>query len=71
MSIERRDCGEWAIPGGMVDPGEKISTTLKREFLEEALNSNEMTDDEKQEAQQKLHQLFESGKFCTFFFLTF
>lgn len=30
----------WAIPGGMVDPGEKISTTLKREFIEEALNSS-------------------------------
>lgn len=28
----------WAIPGGMVDPGEYVSTTLKREFMEEALN---------------------------------
>ena len=23
VSIQRRDTGEWAIPGGMVDPGEK------------------------------------------------
>lgn len=38
MLIERHDCGEWAIPGGMVDPGEKVSVTLKREFTEEALN---------------------------------
>ncbi|GAB0089993.1 ADP-ribose pyrophosphatase, mitochondrial [Sergentomyia squamirostris] len=37
-AILRRDCAEWAIPGGMVDPGEKVSVTLKREFTEEALN---------------------------------
>lgn len=29
----------WAIPGGMVDPGETMTTTLKREFIEETLNS--------------------------------
>lgn len=35
----------WAIPGGMVDPGEKISTTLKREFIEETLrHANESTE---------------------------
>lgn len=41
--IERHDCHEWAIPGGMVDPGEhkQISATLKREFFEEALNSDD------------------------------
>lgn len=38
--IKRHDCGEWAIPGGMVDPGESVSQTLKREFTEEALNGN-------------------------------
>uniref|UniRef100_A0A5F8GZ34 Nudix hydrolase domain-containing protein n=1 Tax=Monodelphis domestica TaxID=13616 RepID=A0A5F8GZ34_MONDO len=41
VAIKRKDCGEWAIPGGMVDPGEKISATLKREFGEEAMNSLE------------------------------
>eukprot|EP00092_Neocalanus_flemingeri_P100402 GFUD01128229.1.p1 GENE.GFUD01128229.1~~GFUD01128229.1.p1 ORF type:complete len:124 (-),score=45.75 GFUD01128229.1:1-372(-) len=30
VSIQRRDNGQWAIPGGMVDPGEKVSTTVKR-----------------------------------------
>ncbi|KAL1498006.1 hypothetical protein ABEB36_008870 [Hypothenemus hampei] len=40
-AIQRKDCGQWALPGGMVDPGEKISQTLKREFMEEALNSLE------------------------------
>uniref|UniRef100_A0A3Q2E7M9 Nudix (nucleoside diphosphate linked moiety X)-type motif 9 n=1 Tax=Cyprinodon variegatus TaxID=28743 RepID=A0A3Q2E7M9_CYPVA len=39
VSIKRKDCGEWAIPGGMVDPGEQVSLTLQREFSEEALNS--------------------------------
>lgn len=37
VAIKRRDNGEWAIPGGMVDPGEAVSVTLKREFTEEAL----------------------------------
>mmetsp|Transcript_27665 Transcript_27665/g.84338 ORF Transcript_27665/g.84338 Transcript_27665/m.84338 type:complete len:274 (-) Transcript_27665:617-1438(-) len=36
--IKRRDTGEWAIPGGMVDPGELVSQTLRREFAEEAGN---------------------------------
>ncbi|GLV34477.1 uncharacterized protein CBL_09725 [Carabus blaptoides fortunei] len=43
--IQRRDCNEWALPGGMVDPGERISVTLKREFMEEALNSLERESD--------------------------
>ena len=39
ISIQRHDNKMWAIPGGMVDPGEKVSATLKREFMEEALDS--------------------------------
>ncbi|XP_052859897.1 ADP-ribose pyrophosphatase, mitochondrial [Anopheles cruzii] len=39
-AIERLDCGEWAIPGGMVDPGEKVSVTLRREFLEETMDND-------------------------------
>ncbi|XP_063242710.1 ADP-ribose pyrophosphatase, mitochondrial [Bacillus rossius redtenbacheri] len=39
VGIQRRDTREWALPGGMVDPGEQVTTTLKREFMEEALNS--------------------------------
>lgn len=39
VCIQRADSGVWAIPGGMVDPGERIATTLKREFMEEALDS--------------------------------
>ena len=62
VAIQRKDTGAWAIPGGMVDPGEKVlflmsnfdhhiqlfcrlihmmkvSVTVKREFMEEALDS--------------------------------
>lgn len=38
LCIKRADTGAIALPGGMVDPGEQVSTTLKREFIEEALN---------------------------------
>ena len=43
---------------GMVDPGEKISATLKREFGEEALNSLQKSSAEKRELQEKLQKLF-------------
>ena len=36
VAIKRKDTGDWAIPGGMVDDGEMVSVTLKREFTEEA-----------------------------------
>ncbi|XP_031631486.1 ADP-ribose pyrophosphatase, mitochondrial [Contarinia nasturtii] len=42
VAIQRRDTLEWAIPGGMVDAGEKATATLKREFIEEAMNSNKV-----------------------------
>jgi 8-oxo-dGTP pyrophosphatase MutT (NUDIX family) len=31
----RRDSGLWAIPGGLVEPGEAIVETVRREVLEE------------------------------------
>lgn len=39
VAIQRHDNGHWAFPGGMVDRGENIADSLKREFVEEALNS--------------------------------
>lgn len=33
--IRRRDTGQWALPGGMVEWGEDITTTIKRELIEE------------------------------------
>lgn len=41
VAIQRRDNFQWVIPGGMIDPGEKTTTTLKREFIEEALNGKQ------------------------------
>ncbi|XP_042233569.1 ADP-ribose pyrophosphatase, mitochondrial-like [Homarus americanus] len=62
VCIQRRDCGDWAIPGGMVDPGEQVSATLLREFLEEALNSLEMTEDDKNRTEKKLKDFFKAGE---------
>lgn len=36
--IKRTDCNAWALPGGMVDAGESVSVTVRREFTEEAGN---------------------------------
>ena len=33
--IQRRDNGKWSLPGGMVDWGEDIATTVRRELTEE------------------------------------
>uniref|UniRef100_A0A8C5Z1E0 Nudix hydrolase 9 n=1 Tax=Marmota marmota marmota TaxID=9994 RepID=A0A8C5Z1E0_MARMA len=51
--------GRWGPNhAGMVDPGEKISATLKREFGEEALNSLQKSSAEKREIEEQLHKLF-------------
>ncbi|XP_072298647.1 ADP-ribose pyrophosphatase, mitochondrial [Eucyclogobius newberryi] len=63
VSIKRKDCGEWAIPGGMVDPGEQISLTLQREFSEEALNSLTMSSSDKTKLHERITKLFSSQGF--------
>jgi ADP-ribose pyrophosphatase len=35
LIIQRGDNGQWALPGGMVDPGEKGYETISRELFEE------------------------------------
>lgn len=36
LLVRRKDTGQWALPGGMVDPGERVSKTARRELWEEA-----------------------------------
>ncbi|KAM8845756.1 ADP-ribose pyrophosphatase, mitochondrial isoform 1-T2 [Spinachia spinachia] len=63
VSIKRKDCGEWAIPGGMVDPGEQVSLTLQREFSEEALNSLAVPASEADRISERISKLFKSPGF--------
>lgn len=34
LAIKRNDTGEWALPGGMVKPGDSVSATVKKSFSE-------------------------------------
>lgn len=59
VAIQRKDSGQWAFPGGMVDDGEHVSQTLRREFTEEAAA---LPDKESQAAvERQLDQIFGSG----------
>ncbi|XP_078277198.1 ADP-ribose pyrophosphatase, mitochondrial-like isoform X2 [Rhinoraja longicauda] len=62
VAICRKDNKEWAIPGGMVDPGEKVSATLRREFGEETLNSLELPEAERQRVKELIDHLFQAGE---------
>jgi len=61
VSIQRKDTGAWAIPGGMVDPGEKVSVTVKREFLEEALDSTDTGRENLEELKEMVEKFFVQG----------
>lgn len=61
VSIKRLDTGEWAIPGGMVDAGDTVSRTLKKEFGEEALNTNVMSAKEVKQTEAQVAKLFKKG----------
>jgi ADP-ribose pyrophosphatase len=58
VSIKRKDNGHWALPGGMVEPGDNISITIKKEFAEEAMNSLTMDQDRDTIVKQQLDDLF-------------
>ena len=62
VSIERKDSGVWAIPGGMVEPGEKVSSTVKREFMEEALDSTDTAKENAEELREMVEKFFAEGK---------
>ena len=44
-----------------MDPGEFVSVTLKREFGEEALNSLDLSDEEKHKMEETIAELFHNG----------
>ena len=46
----------------MVDAGEVVTMTLRREFGEEALNSLEATDQEKRHIEASINELFSRGQ---------
>lgn len=51
----QRKSGTWALPGGMVDDGELVSTSLQREFAEEAAKL------EKKEDRDNMDAIFSAG----------
>lgn len=67
VAIQRRDTDQWAIPGGMRDPGEVITKTLVREFAEEALDyavqydKHDKIDKKASEMNKKLNDFFRDG----------
>ena len=61
VAIKRNDTGDWAIPGGMVDPGENVSLTLKREFGEETMAAMELPPDERAALMSSLDGVFKAG----------
>lgn len=61
VGVKRKDTGDWALPGGMVDPGESVTVTLKREFGEESLNSLELPENQKKVLATQLGKMFKNG----------
>jgi len=61
VAIKRRDTGDWAIPGGMVDCGELVSATLRREFSEEAGN---VPIDQREHFESLMERLFNPANGC-------
>ena len=58
VAIKRNDTGDWAIPGGMVDEGETVPLTLRREFTEEG---GHMEQSLKVRFEQLTAELFKDG----------
>jgi len=61
VAVKRKDNGEWAIPGGMVEAGDTVSLTLRKEFGEEALNTLELSQKDREIALGQIRKLFMSG----------
>lgn len=62
ISIQRRDTGEWALPGGMVDRWESTDDAVQREFIEEALNIPKVAEYFETEVGKSLKAFFNKGQ---------
>ena len=45
---------------GMVDPGEVVTTTVKREFIEEAMDSMALSEDDQRRINQQISDFFKN-----------
>lgn len=61
VAIQRRDNSQWAIPGGMVEPGQVVTQVLKAEFGEEAMAKLSVTDAEREKISRQIDRLFHNG----------
>lgn len=61
VAIKRRDNGQWAIPGGMVERGTDVSKTLRTEFGEEALATLEASPEDKLKLSSAVENFFSKG----------
>ncbi|CAL8082008.1 unnamed protein product [Orchesella dallaii] len=62
IGIIRKDTGEAAFPGGMIDAGEDAMTAVKREFLEEVFSIEEATDEDRSVLEDSLEDVFRDGE---------
>ncbi|KAL9974194.1 hypothetical protein ACROYT_G011206 [Oculina patagonica] len=61
VAIQRKDNSQWAIPGGMVEPGQVVTQALKAEFGEEAMAKLNFTEDERERISRQIDKLFNNG----------
>ncbi|XP_033100595.1 transient receptor potential cation channel subfamily M member-like 2 isoform X2 [Anneissia japonica] len=61
IAIQHKDNQQWAIPEGMVEPGEVISETFRCGFPEEALDQMTKCSEEKGEMAENIDRLFSNG----------
>lgn len=52
----------------MVEPGQNVSETLRKEFTEEALAKLDMTEDKRAQLANRINHLFRNGKDVRIYF---
>ena len=59
--VIRRDNGQLALPGGIVEPGHTVTATVKKEFGEEALNTLGIPEEDAKVLVQRVQEAFANG----------